>query len=87
MNLVSGRCWIKAERGCRGQGCLMVAARWGVNALSIEVFLFLCVCCFPLKLGFFKIGIFIYFLFCRLAFTMKVTMVVFLCSGFEKNLI
>ena len=51
MNLVSGRCWIKAERGCRGQGCLMVAARWGVNALSIEVFFFLWVCCFPLKPG------------------------------------
>ena len=37
MNLVSGRCWIKAECGCRGQGCLMAAARWGVNALSIEI--------------------------------------------------
>ena len=88
MNLVSGRCWIKVERSYRGQGCLMAAARWGVNALSIEIFFFFFVgLLFSFEtLGSSKFGF--SSLFCRLAFTMKVIMVVFfLCSGFEKILI
>ena len=68
-----------------------VASWWrqgGGLTLSTLRFPFFCAfVVFLWNLGFFKIGIFIYFLFCRLAFTMKVTMVVFLCFGFEKNLI
>ena len=69
MNLISGRCWIKAKCGCRGQGCLMATARWGVNALSIDIYIYiLWVCCFPLKPGVLQNWDFFFFFFLQAGF-------------------
>ena len=68
----------------QGRGLMLSALIY----IYIYIYIYiLWVCCFPLKPRVLQNWDFFFFFFGKLAFTMKVIMVVFLCSGFEKILI